>query len=323
MSSANLSVTCLLFVSPMVGEYLLGSLPASMIALLPLMMAMYGAGAVLIREAARAAGRGWGSIALLGIAYGLFEEGFVTQSLFNPDYLHMRLLDFGYLPLIGTALPWAVFVVTIHVVWSISVPIALTESAFPAQRDRPWLGTAGRIGFALVFLVGCALIAVFTYRQVPFLATPAQLGVTGTLIIALCVAALKLPRPRATLAANAPHPAVLFLAGFLPGAAFMIASRRAEAAWHLGWPAVVALSLGIIAAVVSFVVATTRGGRWDERRRFALMAGAFVIYAWIGFETDVALHGRADLAGHSVIAALMCLLLVAVGIRASRAAAPA
>jgi hypothetical protein len=48
-----------------------------------------------------------------------------------------------------------------------------------------------------------------------------------------------------------------------------------------------------------------------------------VVYAWIGFETDVALHGRADLAGHSVIAALMCLLLVAVGIRASRAAAPA
>src|SRR5690349_72697 len=98
-----------------------------MIALLPLMMAMYGAGAILIREIVRARGGGWASIVLLATAYGLFEEGFVTQSLFNPEYLHLRLLDFGYLPMLGTALPWAIFVVTIHVAWSITVPIALAE----------------------------------------------------------------------------------------------------------------------------------------------------------------------------------------------------
>jgi hypothetical protein len=75
-----------------------------MIYLLPLMMAMYGAGAILIRETVRATGRGWASIVLLACAYGLFEEGFVTQSLFNPNYLHLRLLDFGFLPWLGTAL---------------------------------------------------------------------------------------------------------------------------------------------------------------------------------------------------------------------------
>src|SRR4051794_28338110 len=85
MKSAKIPVACLLLLSPLIGEYLLGSLPASMIALLPLMMAMYGAGAILIREAVRHTGGGWASVVLLATAYGLFEEGFVTQSLFNPN----------------------------------------------------------------------------------------------------------------------------------------------------------------------------------------------------------------------------------------------
>src|SRR3954470_3691604 len=96
---------CLFLASPLVGEYLLGSLPASMIFLLPLMAAMYGSAAILIREWARRTGRGWTSIFLVATAYGLFEEGFVTQSLFNPNYLHLRLLDYGWLPSLGTALP--------------------------------------------------------------------------------------------------------------------------------------------------------------------------------------------------------------------------
>jgi len=318
MKSPKWPVACLLFVSPLIGEYLLGSLPASMIGLLPLMMALYGAGAILIRETVRARGGGWASIVLLATAYGLFEEGFVTQSLFNPDYLHLRLLDFGYLPALGTALPWAVFVVTIHVVWSITVPIALTESLFPARRDQPWLGTAGRALYALAFVAGATLIGVFSHRQSLFMATPLQFGVTGAAIVALCVTAFKLPAPAADPAPAAPHPAWSFLASFVAGSAFMIAGRRAQVAWQLSWPVVVALSLGIIVLFVAYVVAHTRDGRWSEARRFALMAGALLVYAWIGFETDASLHGRADLAGHTVIAVLMCAMLVAAGVRASR-----
>src|SRR4051794_30006274 len=118
-------VLSLFLLAPLVGEYLLGSLPMSLIVILPLMAALYGSGALLIRETARRIGGGWVSIALLGIAYGLVEEGFVTQSLFNPNYLHLRLLDFGYLPALGIGVPWTIFVLTIHTVWSIAVPIGL------------------------------------------------------------------------------------------------------------------------------------------------------------------------------------------------------
>ncbi len=318
MKSTNWPAAGLLLMSPLVGEYLLGSLPASMIAVLPLMMAMYGAGAILIREAVRATGGGWAAIVLLATAYGLFEEGFVTQSLFNPDYLHLRLLDYGFLPALGTALPWAVFVIAIHVVWSITVPIALIESAFPSRRDQPWLGTLGRTFCALAFATACVLVAAFSYKQVPFMATPMQFGVTGALILALCVAAFKLPKPRVAPASAAPHGIVLFLASFLAGSAFMLAGRRAGSQWHLDWSTVVALMLGIAALFIAFIVARTRTGKWDEARRFALAAGAFMVYAWIGFQTDVALHGDADLVGHSILAALLFVALVLIGVRANR-----
>jgi hypothetical protein len=318
MKSTKWPVACLLFLSPLIGEYLLGSLPASMIGLLPLMMAMYGAGAILIREAVRATGGGWGSIVLLATAYGLFEEGFVTQSLFNPNYLHLRLLDFGWLPALGTALPWAVFVIAIHVVWSITVPIALVESAFPDLRDRPWLGALGRGLYALAFLAGCTLIAVVSYRQVPFMASPLQFGIVGALILALCVVAFRLPRPESRPATSAPHPLLLTLASFVAGSVLMLASRKAQSEWHLGWPAVVALELGVMAAFVAFLIAATRDGRWSESRRFALPAGAFLVYAWIGFLTDIDLHGKDDLAGHTILAALLCIALVMIGLRVRR-----
>ena len=75
------------------------------------------------------------------------------------------------------------------------------------------------------------------------------------------------------------------------------------------------MALGIESLFVMFIVAKTRDGRWDELRRFALMAGAFLVYAWIGFLTDISLHGTADLIGHSIIAALLCAVLVVIGVR--------
>ena len=322
MQSTKWPVAALLFLSPLIGEYLLGSLPASMIAILPLMMAMYGAGAILIREIVRRTGGGWASIVLFATAYGLFEEGFVTQSLFNPNYLHLRLLDFGFVPWLGTALPWAIFVITIHVVWSITVPIALAESMFPAHREVPWLGTLGRVSYTLAFLAGCTLIAVFSYKQTPFMATPMQFGAVGALIVALCMAAVKLPKPGSAAAKAPPDIVMLFLASFIAGSALMLTRRELESGLHLGWLLIVTLMLGIEVLFVAFVIARTRDGRWDERRRFALMAGAFLVYVWVGFETDISLHGAGDLVGHSVIAVLLCMVLAVAGVKVARARSP-
>ena len=59
----------------------------------------------------------------------------------------------------------------------------------------------------------------------------------------------------------------------------------------------------------------TRGKVWNDRQRFALMAGGFLTYAWVGFPLDVQLHGKDDLHAHAVLAGIMCLVLAIAGYR--------
>jgi len=66
-------VLVLMVLSPLVAEYLSGSLSMSQINVLPFMMLLYGAGAVLARELARRTHRGWATILFLGLAYGILE----------------------------------------------------------------------------------------------------------------------------------------------------------------------------------------------------------------------------------------------------------
>jgi hypothetical protein len=76
----------LFLLAPLVAEFLLGNLPITFLPGLVMLAPMYGGGALLIRELTRRAGRGVPTMLVLGIAYGLVEEGLTTQSLFNPGY---------------------------------------------------------------------------------------------------------------------------------------------------------------------------------------------------------------------------------------------
>ena len=100
----------LFFLSPLVAEFLLGDLNLAQLPALVALAPFYGGGAILIREILRRTGRSWPSFLFLGLAYALIEEGIADQSLFNPDYLHLRLLDYGWVPELGTSLPWAIYV---------------------------------------------------------------------------------------------------------------------------------------------------------------------------------------------------------------------
>ena len=111
-------------------EYLLGNLPITALSALVLLVPLYGGGAVLIREAVRHTGRSWPSILMLALAYGVLEEGIATMSLFNPNYVGLRLLDNGYVPSLGIGVPWTVLVLTLHVVWSVGVPIATAGNVY-------------------------------------------------------------------------------------------------------------------------------------------------------------------------------------------------
>jgi len=313
-------VLSLFFLAPLIAEYLLGSLPMSLIGILPLMALMYGSGAILIREFVRGSGRGWASIVLLATAYGFIEEGLVTQSLFNPDYLHLRLLDFGYLPALGTGLPWLVFVISIHVLWSICVPIGLTETLFKSRRETPWLGGIGRTVFALLFLLGSAMVAGFSYKQGHFMAATAQFAWTGAVVLALTIAAIVWPKPETARGGAAPHPLALFLVSFISGSALQLVQHAAQGSWHWSWLVCVVVVLGLEVLFVAYLMRFTRGRVWSDLQRFALMAGGLCVYVWVGFGTDMSLHGVSDLPAHAVIAGLGIAITVWAGFIAGRPA---
>ena len=125
----------LFLTAPIVAEFLLGNMPITMLGLLAVLAPMYGGGALLVRETVRRTGRGWPSILVLGIAYGILEEAYFDQTLFNPDFLglHLHLLDPAFLPALGIGVWWTIFVLTLHTVWSITVPIALVEAMVPER----------------------------------------------------------------------------------------------------------------------------------------------------------------------------------------------
>jgi manganese transport protein len=69
----------LYLLAPLVAEYLLGDFPVTRLPLLFVLAPVYGGAALLIREVTRRAGRGWPTILLLALAFGLLLEGVVGR----------------------------------------------------------------------------------------------------------------------------------------------------------------------------------------------------------------------------------------------------
>src|SRR5206468_328027 len=88
------------------------------------------------------------------------------QTLFNPNAYGHRLLDEAFIPALGIGAWWTLFVLAIHVVWSIAVPIALVESLVPADRaQKPWLGIFGLLVTTALFALGAIAIFVSGSRR--------------------------------------------------------------------------------------------------------------------------------------------------------------
>jgi hypothetical protein len=309
----------LFVLTPLVAEYLLGDLLLSQLAIVLVLAPLYGAGAVFIRELARRNGRGWPTILTLALAYGLLEEGFATQSLFNPHYLGLRLLDYGFIPTLGISSTWTVFVLSLHVAWSIGVPIALTELLFRERRTEPWLGNFGFYGFTLLFVLGVVMVGVHTAKAEHFIASRAQFVVTGLLMVLVSAAAFYLFSAKhdgtqeTASSGCAPNPWLLGLAVFAAGSTFELTARLAPQL-HLSAHLAVISMLGLEAGVVVLSAWSSRRKGWSDEHRFALAAGGLLVYCWWGYLIQKDLHPSAGVAGHSVFAIAAVGLLISLGL---------
>ncbi|NLU74918.1 hypothetical protein HCC61_19930 [Streptomyces sp. HNM0575] len=336
----------LFLLSPLVAEYLLGDLPVTALFALVVLAPMYGGAALLIREVCRRFGWGWPSMLILALAYSILEETIVTQSLFDPDWggRHLHLLDRGYVPALGIALPYTLFVLSLHVVWSISVPIVLVESIVHERRGTPWLG---RIGLAVVAVVCAAGVSVNFFQSRPqggFTASTAQLTVSALVLVALTGLAVFLGRRAgrrradgepsrsvagrsaagSSAAGRVPAPLLLGTESLILTSAFVIA-------WYGGRPSIQpwvfagAVLVAWLAAVLLVARWSARTG-WTRGHQLALAGGALLTYAWHGFQTRpfVPATHAVQLLSHIVLAlgALLVLAVAAVRLRAGESHPP-
>lgn len=307
----------LFFLSPLIAEFLFGDFPLTMIWLLFILAPLYGGGAILIREAVRRTGRGWPTMMVLALAYGIFEEAFTTQTLFNPNYLglNLHLLVPAYISSLGIGAWWTLFVLTLHTVWSISVPIALMEALVPARAAKPWLG---RIGLAVVTLLFVLSATAMTRNSIKmdkahFIASPNQFLASAIICAVVAALAFFMPRIVSSRPGNPPRPLVTGACALAAASIFLLAPPT----W--GWGAV-ALYLALDALMIAVAIVWARQEGWTLQHALSLAGGAALAYAWHGFVQNP-VTGKTSMlvmrGGNAILAIGTVLLLVIAARRAA------
>jgi hypothetical protein len=280
MQRRRAPVYALFFLAPLVAEFILGDFPVVLLPMIVLLAPIYGGGALVIREVTRRTGRGWPTMLLLASAYGVLEEGLLTQSLFDPHYAGQHLLSFGYVPPLGIALPWTIYVVGIHALWSIATPIALVEEATGPRRTTPWLGRRGLAVVAAVFVAGAAITFVISYlSNEHFMASVPQLASSAAIVAVLSAAAFLMPRLGGHTARSddvVPRPWLIFALITVAGALFMGVTYFRPG---VGVP----IALAVLALTAVQVGRWSTRTAWDRWHRFAIAGGALFTYGWHAF----------------------------------------
>jgi hypothetical protein len=201
-------VLLLLLLTPGIPEYLTGSSSATLLFVSPALFALffvvnaalYTSGALLIREAVVRWGRGWGSVLLLGAAYGIAEEGLMVHTFFQTSGNPVDLLG-SYGHLWGVNWLWALGLTAFHAVYSIALPILLVGLVYPETKGRPLVGNRGLALASVALVADVGLLGWLAPSRPSFLLATVFLAAIGLLIAAahrLPGDALR-PRPGRTL----------------------------------------------------------------------------------------------------------------------------
>jgi len=186
----NIPIITLVLLSPVIAELLSGSAP-------PLeffhpfgfivLVGLYGGGVLIIRELCIKWGKGWGSILLLGAAYGIIEEGLAVKSFFDPNWMDLGILG-TYGRWLGVNWVWSFCLTIFHTIYSIAIPILIFNLLFPALKNKRLLRDKGfKICFTIfLFVVGFIYLFLTPYRPNAFLYL-----ITMIIVAVLVIAARK------------------------------------------------------------------------------------------------------------------------------------
>ena len=274
-------VIVLFFLSPIIGELLSGSAPPveffNPFGII-LLSSLYGSGAILVREISLGWGKRWPSILVLGLAYGIIEEGLMVKSFFDPAWPDLGLLG-TYGRLAGVNWVWVVFLTLYHAVFSIAIPILLVEIMFPRRRDERWLGKKGLSFFAILLTA----VVVFGYLVLtPYRPPPLPYLAAVGLTIILFFTARKLPHKWPLKPPTSPwRPLFLGILGLVGTFIFFMLGWALP---HLGVPPAITIGLMLLYAFLMLQLVNLASGNaaWGDSGRLALASGALTFFILLG-----------------------------------------
>jgi hypothetical protein len=307
----------LFFLSPVIAELLSGSAPPveffNPVTFL-LLTAFYGSGALLVRELTFRWNKGWPTVLLLGLAYGIVEEGLAVKSFFDPTWV-----DLGPLGTYGRWADvnwvWSVGLSFYHAVFSIAIPILLTYLLFPDWKERSWLRPRS---FRLWTLVLALVVLLCNLLLTDYRPSWLHMAVAGTAVLGLCLLAHRAPAALpVTPPSSLPRPRALFARGFAAIVGLFILL------WVLpntSVPASVTLILMALWAliVVRAISRLTEHGGWSRRHAHAAASGALLFFLLLAPLLQIDPNPPDNRSGMSLVALVMSILLIWMGRRLRR-----
>ena len=275
----------LFFLSPVLAELVTGSMPP--LEFFPIgglfIALLYGCGALLVREAVVRWNKGWFSLLLLGMAYGIYEEGIVVRSFFDPNWVDLDMLG-TYGRAHGVNWVWAVHLTQFHALVSIVISVLIAELLYPSRRNEPWLSRK-QIRLCAVVLLSWTVIGFGVDDYVPplgwYLLAWAAIG-------ALIWAARRIPAqvfpPRARVV---PRPRRFWALGFVGMTTYFLGVYGIADADTVPPLALIALLLAWDGVVLYLALRWSGNGyAWDDRHKLALAAGAMWLFVLSGLSLE-------------------------------------
>ena len=304
----------LLLIAPLLGELLSGhQAPLEFINPLNFMVTAlpYGFGAVICRELKTRWGKGWFSLVLLGIAFGLYEEAIVARSFWNPHWAELGALG-NYTYWQGVSWTYAEVLIHFHLTVSIISSVVLTEIIYFDQRQKQWVNNRGLVAC----FVGLALWMPVLMVLNPFVPPPGGFILAWITIAGLVYAAWRLPaqifprRPGKSIhpfwygVTGAVNMTVVFITVFI--------LPEINPSWLPGWPVMFAF-VAILDVLTFWLVMhwSGNGTDWDDRHKLALVIGMlafFIVFIGLTDPSD-------GFSGSSIVAVVAAWLLWKLWIR--------
>jgi hypothetical protein len=272
----------LFFIAPIFGELFSGSSPLNEyinpMTFITLSL-LYGCGAIIVRELAIRWQKGWLSIFILGAAYGIYEEGIIVQSFFDPGWVDLgNLAVYGRVA--GVNWVWAEHLTVFHMLISIAASIAFVEAFYPHLRMERWVNSRG---WWIANWVG-VLSLVIPWKILVKYDSGGWWLLSWVAVFALGFVARYVPaHPLPPRVRKAPAPWKFFLAGFLGFFIQLVIVYFSAENQSTPFPLIM-LSLLFFDLFMLWLILrmSGNGASWDDRHRMALIIGALSFFLILG-----------------------------------------